>query len=125
MAEALLKRQANDMLKVFSAGTKLSGPAQPIGELTPNIDEVLRVMDEIGIDISENLRKQISEDMAESVDKIILVMDDNDLIPDYLNNNPKVTKWNVPDPKGKDLEFTRNVRDQISELVNEFTKEHK
>lgn len=125
MAEALLKKQADDFFDVSSAGTKLSGPEQPIGELTPQINEVVDVMKEINIDVSNNLRKQVTEEMAKSADKIVLVVDDQDPIPEYLLNNPKVIKWHVLDPKGKDLEFTRNIRDQIFGLVKQFITENK
>lgn len=124
IAEALLKKEAANRFEVSSAGTKLSGPEQPIGELTPAINEVLDVMNEIGIDVSRNVRRQVTEEMAQYSDKIILVVDDNDPIPDYLTNNPKVIRWDVLDPKGKDLEFTRNVRNQISDLISKFIEEN-
>ncbi len=125
IAEALLKKVAGDRFKVSSAGTKLSGPEQPIGELMPAIKEVLDVMNEVGVDVSHNIRKQVTEKMANDADKIILVVDGNDPIPDYLTRNPKVIKWDVLDPKGKDLEFTRKVKDQISDLIQKFVIENK
>lgn len=120
MAEALLKKENDNRFEVCSAGTKLSGPEQPIGELLPGIKEVLDVMKEVGVDISQNIRKQVTEEIVNDVDKIVLVVDDNDPIPEYLVNNSKVTRWAVPDPKGKDLDFTRTVRNQISDLIKQF-----
>lgn len=125
IAEALLKHKAGDSFVVSSSGTKLSGPEQPIGELTPAINEVIQVMAEVGIDVSKNIRKSVTEKMAEDADKIILVTDENDPIPDYLKDSPKVTHWHVLDPKGKDLDFTRDVRKQISDLVDQFILENK
>lgn len=123
MAEALLKKEAGESFEVFSAGTKLSGPEQPIDELAPATNEVIEVMKEIDIDISKNIRNQVTEDMANSADKIILVVDENDSIPDYLINNTKVLRWNVLDPKGQSLEFTRKIRDQIFVHVKELIQD--
>ena len=125
IAEALLKKVDSGRFEVSSAGTKLSGPEQPIGELMPAIKEVLDVMNEVGIDVSHNIRRQVTEEMANDADKIILVVDDNDPIPDYLTDNSKVIRWDVLDPKGKDLEFTRNVRNQITDLIKLFVADNK
>jgi protein-tyrosine-phosphatase len=125
IAEALLKKEAGERFTVSSAGTKLSGPEQPIGELTPATQEVLDVMNEVGIDISRNTRKQVTKEMARDADVIILVVDDNDPIPDYIANNPKVIRWDVLDPKGKDLEFTRATRNQIADLIKGFLVKNK
>lgn len=125
MAEALLKKQGGDLFKVSSAGTKLSGPEQSLGELGPQLNEVLSVMREVGIDLSGQIRRQLTEEMAEAADKIVLVVDEQDPIPDWLVSNPKVVYWDVLDPKGKDLECTRAVRDQIALLVDQFIRENK
>lgn len=117
MAEALFRKKFANKHEVFSAGTKASAE-RPLGELSPAIDNVLAIMNEEGIDMSKNVSKQITEDMANMADKIILVVDDRDPIPDYLIDNPKVTKWNVLDPKGQDLEFTRETREQIKRLID-------
>ncbi len=120
MAEALFKKVAGSSFEVTSAGTKLSGPEQPIGELTPAIDNVIEVMREEGVDVSKNIRKQVTQKMASDADKVVLVVDERDPIPEYLINNPKVIKWDVIDPKGQSLEFTQRVREQIRELIKDF-----
>lgn len=126
IAEVLLKNRSGNSFTVTSAGTKLSGPEEPLENLRPALNEVLEVMREINIDISQNIRKQITEEMVQDADKIILVVDENDPIPDFLKNSPKiVANWHVLDPKGKDLDFTRNVRNQISDLVDQFVLENK
>ncbi len=125
IAEVLLKNRAGNSFIVTSAGTKLSGPEEPLENLRPALNEVLDVMREIDIDISQNIRKQITEEMVQDADKIILVVDENDPIPDFLKSSPKiVANWHVLDPKGKDLDFTRNVRKQISDLVDQFILEN-
>ena len=125
IAEALLKKKAGGFFRVSSAGTKLSGPEQPIGELMPDVDNLLKVMTEIGVDVSFNIRRRVTPEMADEADKIIMLVDDQDQVPDYLTNNSKVIKWDIPDLKGKDTEFTRKTRNRISELVDKLIEEYK
>lgn len=122
MAEFLLK----DMIKkglfidgnieVISAGTKLSGPEEEIGNLVPAIQEVLDVMNEEGIDVSKAIRNQVTEEMVNGSDKVIAILEDEEL-PEYLLNSPKLTRWYVTDPKGKDLNETRAIKDEIKEKI--------
>ncbi len=116
MAEALYKIYGDKTNEVSSAGTKLSGPEEPIMNL-PLAFNVVDVIKEEGLDISTAVRNQVTPDMADEADKIILVVDDADPIPEYLKNNAKVTQWNVPDPKGTSLERHREIKDQIKELI--------
>ena len=125
IAEALCQKKiaetAHDpdiVYEVESAGTQLSGKEQPLGELRPATDNVIEVMQEIGIDISGHIRKQVTESMAQSADQIILVVDEHDPLPEYLLDSPKILKWHIPDPKGQSLEFTRETRNQIKELID-------
>lgn len=117
MAEALFRKKFGDTHEVVSAGTALSGPEQPIGELMPNIKEVLDVMQEEGMDVSMYVRKQMIPQMVENADKVVAIVEDEIVLPDYLSGSPKLIRWNVPDPKGKDLEFTRDVKDKIKSLI--------
>ncbi len=121
IAEALFSKIAPQH-EVLSAGTKLSGPEQPLGELRPGTDIVIDAMKEIGMDISNYRRKEVTKKMADDADKIVMVVDERDPVPDYLLNNPKVIIWDVLDPKGRTLEFTINTRKQIEGLLNEFVK---
>lgn len=104
---------------VVSAGTKLSGPEQSLESLMPD-NPVVAVMAEIGVDMSKSIRKQVTPEMAHDADKIILVVDEHDPIPEYLAQNDKTITWNVPDPKGQSLEFHREVRDQIAAKIEDF-----
>jgi protein-tyrosine-phosphatase len=101
----------------ISAGLALSGPEQPIGELMPGIQEVLDVMTEEGIDVSGYVRKQITEQMIEDSDRIIAIIEDDYVLPDYLTHSPKLIRWNIADPKGKNLIENREIKDQIKERV--------
>lgn len=117
MAEEFFRKEG---FEVMSAGTKLSGPEEPLANISHLLEYVLQVMKEIGIDMSKNIRKNITPEMVDWADKVILVVDDNDPIPEYLINNPKCIRWDVLDPKGQSLEFTRRCRDQIAGLVKGF-----
>ena len=119
IAEGLFRKLHPD-IEVVSAGTALSGPEQPIGELIPGIQEVLDVMQEEGVDVSGYARKQLTEEMVHEADKVIVIMEDAAPLPEYLKESSKVVCWSVPDPKGKDLEFTRGVKDQIKGLIKEL-----
>lgn len=122
IAEALLRKLTDNKVSASSAGTKLSGPEQPIGELTPQIQEVLDVMSEEGIDVSKAMRNQLTEKMVREADKVIAIIEDEEQLPDYLSQSSKLIRWNVPDPKGKDIVFTRQVREQIKSLIRQEFK---
>jgi len=122
MAEALFRKMTDNRHEVISAGIKLSGAEQPIEELGSIIDNLNIVMKEEGLDISKNIRKQVTQEMINDAEKIILTVDERDLIPDNLRNNQKVVIWNVVDPKNQSLEFTRQIKDQIKDLIENFLK---
>lgn len=119
MAEGLCRKLHPDK-EVASAGTKLSGPEQPIGELMPNIKEVLDVMQEEGVDVSGYIRKALTEDMLAQADKAIAIIEDTEELPEFLAASPKLVRWNVPDPKGKDVAFTREVKENIKSRIEEL-----
>jgi protein-tyrosine-phosphatase len=121
IAEELFRKKFGSEHEVLSAGLQLSGPEQPIGDLLPGIKEVLEVMSEEGVDVSKNIRKQITEKMVSDTDKVVVIIEDDVVLPDYISNSGKCIRWNIPDPKGHDLEFTRNVRDMIKEKINQWT----
>jgi arsenate reductase len=116
MAEAFYRRMSKGG-DVASAGTK--------GEMFAGIPlknfagKTVRVMDEIGYDISMNVPKKLTRSMVDNVDRVI-VMAEKDTWPDYLKESHKVIFWDVPDAKGTSVQFHRNRRDQIRELVKEL-----
>ncbi len=112
MAEELFRKMTHGKYTVSSAGTLSNNPGNTLGSLIPYTSHVLEVMKEEGIDVSHNVRKQVTEDIVKSADKVILVVDDRDPIPDYIDLNTAI-RWDVLDPKDQSLEFTRNTREQI------------
>jgi protein-tyrosine-phosphatase len=118
MAEALFRQKFGDKHTVVSAGVKLSGPEQPIGELMPAIKETLDVMNEEGIDVSQAIRKNLTPEMLDAADSIIVILEPEEGQIDFLVGSPKLTYWSIPDPKGKDLDTTREIKNKIKEKIN-------
>jgi protein-tyrosine-phosphatase len=110
-----------DSFKIpFSAGLQISGPEQPIGELLPGIKEVLCVMQEEGVDVSKKIRKQVTEKMVLDADKVVVIIEDEVVLPEYVSQSGKCIRWNIPDPKGMDLENTRKIRDLIKGEIDKW-----
>ena len=78
---------------------------------------IIFVMKEHGIDISENIPQQITEEMVDNFDKVV-VMAEPESIPDWLKSHPKTEIWDIQDAKGQDIETTRKIVNQIQERVN-------
>lgn len=98
-----------------SAGTLVDRPGERLDQRTGAVN-IIKVMLEQGIDISQSVRVQLDRQMVERFDQLI-VMAEPDTIPKWLSDNPKTTVWTVPDPKGQDLDRTRRIAGQIKDLV--------
>jgi arsenate reductase (thioredoxin) len=110
MAEGFFKKYAPEGFVPASAGTK------PISQIDPL---AIQVMNEIGIDISKQKPKDLSEDMIRNSDKIINMgcMDKNFCPTLFI---PKVTDWGIEDPKNKPIEEVREIRDEIERRIKEL-----
>src|SRR5688572_723561 len=64
LAEGILRTEAGDFLNVESAGSKPTGSVHPLA---------IRVMHEIGIDISSHRSKSLNEFLNEQIDTVITV----------------------------------------------------
>ncbi len=110
MAEGFLRKYA-PKLNVTSAGT------QPKSELNPY---VVKVMEEIGIDITNQKPKELTNEMiSESVTVNMGCMDKESCPALFVKD---VVDWNISDPKGKDLDEIRKIRDQIKNEVLNLVK---
>jgi arsenate reductase len=110
MAEGFFKKYAPEGFVPASAGTK------PISQIDPL---AMQVMNEIGIDISKQKPKDLSEDMMRNSDKIInMGCMDNNFCPTLFI--PKVIDWGIEDPKGKQIEQVREIRDEIERRIKEL-----
>jgi len=110
MAEGFFRKYAPEGYEPASAGTK------PVSRINP---VAIQVMNEIGIDISKQESKDLSEDMMRNSDKIINMgcMDKNFCPTLFI---PKVIDWGIEDPKDKPIERVREIRDEIESRIKEL-----
>ena len=84
-------------------------------------DIVIETMREKGFDLSMKKRKEITKEMLAGVDSVVAMVEVP--MPEWLMESPKLTRWDVLDAKGKDLDFHRMVRDRIYQLVQNLISE--
>ncbi|PIS30934.1 hypothetical protein COT42_02100 [Candidatus Saganbacteria bacterium CG08_land_8_20_14_0_20_45_16] len=110
IAEGFAKKYGGDKVEAFSSGSKSSGVINP---------DAIKVMKEIGIDISGQASKGFEQLPYNKFD-LIVTMGCQDVCPFF----PAKEKfdWQIEDPKGKGLEFFRKVRDEIGNKVKELLK---
>ena len=98
-----------------SAGTIVDNPGERLIDRKGAVN-IIEVMREDGIDMSNNTRKQLDISMVSQYDKLV-VMAEEDTIPEWLKKEPKATVWTIQDPKNQDVETTRSIVNQLSDLV--------
>ena len=102
MAEAFFNELARGGAKAVSAGTN---PAQSVAP------DVVQAMKEVGIDISNNRPKPLTEEMLAQADRMVTMgcgaegVCPVSLVP--------TEDWALEDPKGKSLDKVREIRDEI------------
>jgi arsenate reductase len=102
MAEGFFRKYAQNF-DVLSAGT------EPKSTL---IAEVVEVMKEISIDITNQKPKLLSNEMINGSIKIVnMGCIDKKSCPSLFVKD--VLDWNIRDPKGKTIEEVRKIREQI------------
>jgi arsenate reductase (thioredoxin) len=113
MAEGFFRKYAPRGYATLSAGTK------PVPEINPL---AVQVMKELGIDISKQRSKDLTEDMIRNANTVVNMgcMDNNFCPTVYI---PKVIDWGLEDPKGKTIEKVREIRDEIERRVRELAAE--
>lgn len=125
MAEAIFNQKYKGSHSSTSVGTRVLGKdgasrhGQKLHEL-PAAKEVLEALLELGVDASEYERTQLFPEMLKTPDRIV-VMAEPYSIPEYLAETPNTIYWEIEDPKGQDLAFTRKIRDQIAEKIESLS----
>lgn len=105
MAEAFFNRFSKH--QGVSAGTHVSKKeGQSVHEL------VINCMAELGYDLSGQKRKQLTPEMVEEADKVVVITKKEDL-PDYVKNYPNLVFWDVEDAVNTSYGFHCKIRDQI------------
>jgi arsenate reductase (thioredoxin) len=83
---------------------------------------VVEGMEEVGIDVPGNKPKELTEELIEAADTVVLTYAALGApIPGNLRKKKKVVAWSVADPQGKDIEEIRYTMDQIKRLVSSLT----
>jgi arsenate reductase len=110
MAEAFFRKYAQKDFETISAGTVPTSQINPIA---------VEVMKEVGIDISKQKPKDLTEDMMRNATAIINMgcMDDKFCPALFV---PKVIDWAIEDPIDKPIERVREIRDEIKKRVLEI-----
>jgi len=101
MAEALFNDLYGGNIKAYSAGSNPSGKINPYA---------VKALDEIGIDISNAKTKGLG-DLSEKKFDYVVSMGCKDTCPFMAAE--KHIDWDIMDPKGKDLDFFRKIRNEI------------
>ena len=105
MAAGLVKLRSAGRIQVRSAGSS------PAAEINP---AVVEAMNEVGVDMSEEFPKPLTDDAVRSAD-VVITMGCGDACPIYPGK--RYEDWTLDDPAGQDLETVRRIRDQIDARV--------
>jgi arsenate reductase len=110
MGEGILRAAADDLFEVHSAGSNPAGYVHP---------KAIKVLEEIGIDISRHESKSLDQFLDSDIDTIITVCDNASeacpVFPGMVNRY----HWSFEDPahatgtEDEILEVFRSIRDQI------------
>jgi arsenate reductase (thioredoxin) len=113
MSQALFERAAAGRHTAASAGSI----AEPGGRVHP---EVVEVMQELGIDLSDRKPQRLSDELAAKAD-VLVTMGCGDTCPYFPGK--RYIDWDLPDPKGRPVEEVRATRDEILGRVQDLVSE--
>jgi len=115
MAEGLLRYLAGDRFEAYSAGTEATR-VRPLA---------IRVMEEIGIDISSQASKTLDRYLNEPFDYVITVCDEaNEACPFFPGASTRL-HWSLTDPSQAEgsqqerLAVFRRVRDELRNRIEQ------
>jgi protein-tyrosine-phosphatase len=111
MAAGLVKLRSGGRIAVRSAG---SDPGDVINPA------VVEAMNEIGVDLSEEFPKPLTDEAVRAAD-VVITMGCGDACPIYPGK--RYEDWTLDDPAGQNLDTVRRIRDQIDERVKQLIDE--
>ena len=111
MAAGLVKLRSHGRIHVRSAGS------DPGEEINP---AVVAAMEEIGVDMSEEFPKPLTDEVVRAAD-VVITMGCGDACPIYPGK--RYEDWTLDDPAGQDLETVRRIRDEIDRRVQRLISE--
>jgi arsenate reductase len=110
MSQALFERAAQGRHTSESAGSV----ADPNGAVHPQVVEVMR---ELGIDLSDRKPQRLTDELAARAD-VIVTMGCGDSCP--FIPGKRYVDWDLPDPKGLPVEAVREIRGEIVRRVDDL-----
>ena len=113
MSEALFEHAAGGRHRALSAGSE----ADPDGRVHP---QVVEVMDELGLDLSDRRPRRLTDELAREAD-VIVTMGCGDACP-YIPGK-RYVDWELEDPKGRPVDDVRATRDDIAGREQELVAE--
>ncbi len=111
MAEALAETYGRGKVEVYSGGSRPSSSIDPV---------VIEVMKEKGINLSHKRPKGLNELPPMEMDYLV-TMGCEETCPAV--SAKKIIEWEIPDPKGKSIDFFRQIRDLIEGKVKSLLEE--
>jgi arsenate reductase (thioredoxin) len=108
MSQALFTRAAAGRHRALSAGTT------PAEQIHP---EVLAVMNEVGIDLSDRTPQLLTRELAEQAD-VVVTMGCGDQCP--LIPGKRYLDWELSDPAAQPIDQVRQIRDEISRRTQQL-----
>ena len=113
MAEAFFNRASGEKARAISAGTKPGNSVHP---------EVVRVMKEVGIDLSGNQPKLLTFELVSRADRMITMGCGEDTEGVCPAGFIETEDWQLDDPSGQPLAVVRRIRDEVERRVEELIK---
>jgi len=111
MAAGLVKLRSEGRVHVRSAGST------PADEINP---AVVEAMSEIGVDMSEEFPKPLTDEVVRAAD-VVITMGCGDACPIYPGK--RYEDWELDDPAGQNVETVRRIRDEIDARVQQLVAE--
>jgi arsenate reductase len=111
MAAGLVRLRSDGRIHVRSAG---SDPADTINPA------VIEAMDEIGVDMSEEFPKPLTDEVVRAAD-VVITMGCGDACPIYPGK--RYEDWVLEVPAGRDLETVRRIRDDLDARIQALVGE--
>jgi arsenate reductase len=113
MSAALFERAAHGRHHALCAGSE----ADPDGRVHPQVVEVMR---ELGIDLSDRQPQRLTRELAEHAD-VVVTMGCGDACP--FIPGKRYLDWELTDPKRLPVDEVRAIRDDIDRHVIELVDE--
>ena len=111
MAAAFMQELSGGKVEVLSAGSAPKDSINPVA---------LLAMNEVGIDISRNTPKILTNEAVKDSD-VVITMGCGDTCPFYPGK--RYEDWVLDDPAGQEIAAVRVIRDEIKKRVEDLLKD--